>query len=96
MLVLVAYDVSTQTPEGRRRLRRVARQCENYGTRVQKSVFECVVRQQDWIIFRAGLLKEYDSGQDSLRFYFLDETARRKTEHHGCAKPTDVEGTLIV
>lgn len=96
MLVLVAYDVNTQTPEGRRRLRRIARQCENYGIRVQKSVFECVVREQDWVLLRAGLLKEYDDEKDSLRFYFLDEDVRRKTVHLGCAKPLDVEGTLIV
>ena len=95
MLVLVAYDVNTQTPEGRRRLRRVAQQCVNYGVRVQKSVFECLLRDQDWIRFRTGLLKEYNGEQDSLRFYFLDESARAKTEHHGCAKPIDLDGTLI-
>jgi CRISPR-associated protein Cas2 len=96
VFVIVAYDVNTQSPKGRRRLRRVARQCENYGTRVQKSVFECVLRDQDWVRLRSGLLSEYSEREDSLRFYFLDETARRKTEHHGCMVPIDVEGTLIV
>ena len=96
MVVLVAYDVNTQTPEGRKRLRRVAQQCENYGTRVQKSIFECVLREQDWLQFRAGLLGEMDAGKDSIRVYFLDEDTRRKTEHHGTRKPVDVEGTLIV
>ena len=96
MVVVVAYDVGTQMPEGRRRLRRVAQHCENFGTRVQKSLFECVVREQDWVILRARLLGEYNAKQDSLRFYFLDETSRRKTQHHGIGKPIDVEGTLIV
>lgn len=96
MLVLVTYDVSTQTPEGRRRLRRVAQQCVNFGVRVQKSVFECVLRAQDWVVFRADLLKEIDPQSDSVRFYFIDEGARQKTEHHGVGKPLDVEGPLIV
>lgn len=96
MFVIVAYDVSTQTAKGRRRLRRVARACENYGTRVQKSVFECVLREQDWIRFREALLGEYNSREDSLRFYFLDEGARRRIEHYGCSEPIDVEGALVV
>lgn len=96
MLVLIAYDVSTLTADGRRRLRRVARHCENYGVRVQKSVFECVLRDQDWVKLRAGLLSSFDKDSDSLRFYFLDERSRQNTEHHGAAKPIDVEGTLIV
>lgn len=96
MVVVVAYDVATQTPEGRRRLRRVAQQCENYGTRVQKSVFECVLREQDWVRLKSNLLREYDAREDSLRFYFLDEGARGKTQHYGVRKPVDVEGTLIV
>jgi CRISPR-associated protein Cas2 len=96
MLVLVAYDVNTETKEGRKRLRRVARACEDFGQRVQKSVFECVVRQRDWVLLRARLLKEFDASADSLRFYFLDEETRQRTEHHGVGRPIDVEAPLIV
>lgn len=96
MLVIVAYDVSTQDAAGRRRLRRVAQECENYGTRVQKSVFECLLREQDWVVLKSRLLAEFDGSQDSLRFYFLDEATRRKTEHHGVGKPVPMDGDLIV
>lgn len=96
MTVVVAYDVSTETREGRRRLRRIAQACEDYGQRVQKSVFECVVRDSDWVGLRHRLLKESLLTQDSLRFYFLDEVARSKTEHHGVKAPVDIEGPLIV
>jgi len=95
MLVLVAYDVSTQDAHGRRRLRRVAQECENFGIRVQKSLFECVLRDQDWVRLKSRLLNEFDKERDSLRFYFLDELSRSKTEHHGAGKPTDMTGTLI-
>ncbi len=96
MLVLVAYDVATHDAEGRRRLRRVAQECENFGIRVQKSLFECVLREQDWIRLKVRLLQEFDRDQDSLRFYFLDEGSRMRTEHHGAHCPPDIRGTLIV
>jgi CRISPR-associated protein Cas2 len=96
MLVVVAYDVNTETGDGRRRLRRVARACEDFGQRVQKSVFECLLRERDWVLLRARLLAEFEASQDSLRFYFLDETARERTEHHGVGGPVDLEGPLIV
>jgi CRISPR-associated protein Cas2 len=96
MIVVVAYDVSTDTKEGRRRLRRVAQACKDYGQRVQKSVFECVLREGDWVKLRHRLLQETTLTKDSLRFYFLDEAVRAKTEHHGVKRPVDVEGPLIV
>jgi CRISPR-associated protein Cas2 len=96
MVVVVAYDVNTETKEGRRRLRRVAQACEDHGQRVQKSLFECVLRSQDWARFRGRLLSEFNAEMDSLRFYFLDEESRYKTEHHGIGKPIDLEGPLIV
>lgn len=96
MLVLVAYDVATDDAAGRRRLRRVAQECENFGTRVQKSLFECLLREQDWIQLKSRLMAEFDVNRDSLRFYFLDEYSKSKTEHHGVAKPVDLGGTLIV
>ena len=96
MVVVVAYDVSTESKEGRRRLRRVAQACEDFGQRVQKSLFECVLRSQDWVRLRGRLLSEIDDKQDNLRFYFLEEDSRKKTEHHGIGRPLDLEGPLIV
>jgi CRISPR-associated protein Cas2 len=96
MLVLVTYDVSTIEKAGLRRLRRVARACEDYGVRVQKSVFECQLGQQEWAQLRARLLKEYKTDEDSLRFYFLDEKAVQRTEHHGADKPVNLSEPLIL
>ena len=95
MLVLVTYDVSTVEAAGRRRLRRVARACSDYGTRVQKSVFECQLGQKEWVVLRDRLLSEYHEGEDSLRFYFLDEAAVGRTEHYGVAKPLSLSEPLI-
>ena len=77
MLILVAYDVSTVTLQGRKRLRRVAKTCEDYGQRVQDSVFECWIDFAQWIAFRARLVSEIDSASDSLRFYFLGDNWQR-------------------
>ena len=96
MLVVVAYDVSTGTRAGQRRLRRVAQACEDYGQRVQKSVFECILREADWVKLRHRLFQETALTEDSLRFYFLDEIQRAKTEHHGVKCPVDLDGPLIV
>ncbi len=96
MLILVTYDVTTVDAAGRKRLRRVARACQDYGTRVQKSVFECQVGQKEWATLRHRLLQEMDSEQDSLRFYFLDDTAVQRIEHHGTAKPVDLNEPLIL
>ena len=96
MLILITYDVSTVEKAGLRRLRRVARACEDYGVRVQKSVFECQVGQIEWVQLRDRLLREIKEEQDSLRFYFLDEAAKQRTEHHGVAKPMDLTEPLIL
>jgi CRISPR-associated protein Cas2 len=96
MLILVTYDVSTTTPAGRRRLRKVAVACKDYGQRVQKSVFECLVGPQEWVLLRETLLAIIDPAEDSLRFYPLDEIARKRIEHHGDNPPLDFEGPLIV
>ena len=96
MLVLVTYDVSTTDVKGPRRLRRVAKICENYGQRVQNSVFECSVDMAQWTAIRHRLAKEIDEEKDSLRFYFLGNNWKSRVEHIG-AKPTyDPEGPLIV
>lgn len=94
MRVLIAYDVSTSDPGGNRRLRRVARACQDYGQRVQKSLFECTVGATDWLQLRQRLLGEMDPKCDSLRFYFLD--ADVQIEHHGAQEPLDLEGPLIL
>ena len=96
MLYLIAYDVATTTPEGRRRLRHVARTCEDYGQRVQKSVFECVVGPEQWALLRQALLDIIDPTEDSLRIYPLDGDVRRRIEHVGRKEPIDFEGPLII
>lgn len=96
MLVLVTYDVSTETEGGRRRLRRVARVCESYGQRVQLSVFECLVDPAQWVRLRSRLLDEIDPEHDSLRFYFLGANWRRRVEHIGAKAAYDPEGPLVV
>ena len=96
MLILITYDVSTVEKPGHRRLRRVAQACEDYGTRVQKSVFECQVGQKEWVQLRDRLLREIKEDEDSLRFYFLDEKAVLRTEHHGVNKPLDLSEPLVL
>ena len=96
MLILVTYDVSTVEKAGQRRLRRVAQACEDYGVRVQKSVFECQVGQMEWVSLRDRLLREIKDDEDSLRFYFLDEKAVQRTEHHGVDKPLDLSEPLVL
>ena len=96
MLVLVSYDVSTRTGTGRKRLRRVARLCENRGQRVQNSVFECHVDAAQWVSFRASLLAEADVSEDSLRFYFLGNNWKGRVEHVGAKPSYDLEGPLIL
>jgi len=96
MLILITYDVSTVEKAGQRRLRRVARACEDYGVRAQKSVFECQVGQTEWVRLRDRLLREIKADEDSLRFYFLDEKAIQRIEHHGVDKPVDLTEPLIL
>lgn len=95
MLVLITYDVTTETLEGQRRLRRVAKVCQNCGQRVQKSVFECLVDPTQWAVLRGKLVKEIDENQDSLRFYFLGKNWKPRVEHLGAGKTYDPEGPLI-
>ncbi|MCE5273163.1 CRISPR-associated endonuclease Cas2 [bacterium] len=96
MMVLVVYDVSTENAEGRRRLRRVAQVCEDYGQRVQNSVFECLVDPGQWTTLRAKLVDEANAKQDSLRFYFLGSNWKRRVEHVGAKEAYDPEGPLII
>ncbi len=94
MLILICYDVATVESAGRKRLRKIARACSDYGQRVQNSVFECCVGKTQWTIFRERLLQEINTDEDSLRFYFLDSDVN--IEHHGTKKPINLEEPLIL
>ena len=96
MFVLVSYDVSTTSSDGRRRLRCVAKECQNFGQRVQNSVFECLVDPAQWVEFKNSLLSIVEPSEDSLRFYFLGSKWRRKVEHIGAKTTPDPEGPIIV
>jgi CRISPR-associated protein Cas2 len=96
MMVLVTYDVSTETLEGKRRLRNVAKKCKNYGQRVQNSVFECLIDPAQWAVLRQELLDIIEYDKDSLRFYFLGANWKRRVEHVGSKPAYDPEGVLVV
>ena len=96
MMVLVSYDVNTQDSAGRRRLRRIAKQCENWGQRVQFSVFECLLEPDQWVRLRAALIGIMNEDTDSLRFYFLGANWKRRVEHVGAKPAYDPEGPLIL
>lgn len=96
MMVLVTYDVNTTEPGGARRLRRVARACQDFGQRVQYSVFEIEVDPAQWTALRARLEAVIDPNQDSLRHYFLGANWRRRIEHVGAKPAIDLGGTLLV
>ncbi len=96
MMVLVTYDVETLTKEGRSRLRKVAKACQNHGQRVQSSVFECVLDPAQWTAFRSQLEALFDPSKDSLRFYFLGSNWKRRVEHLGAKPGYDPEGVLII
>lgn len=96
MMILVSYDVSTETREGRRRLRRVAKVCLNYGQRVQKSVFECKVDPSQLELLKNDLLDIINEAEDSLRFYRILEPLEKHVMENGKFKAVDFEQTLIV
>jgi len=96
MLMLVTYDVATQDAAGRRRLRKIARLCQNRGQRVQYSVFECQVDPAQWAELRAELIDEMDASQDSLRFYRLGSNWRPRIEHVGVKESYDPDGPLVM
>lgn len=96
MLVLITYDVNTEDAAGRSRLRKVAKQCVNYGLRVQNSVFECMVDAAQCKVLKAALLKLIDEKKDSLRFYYLGNHYKSKVEHYGAKASPDQEGVLML
>jgi CRISPR-associated protein Cas2 len=96
MLVLITYDVSTVSKGGQKRLRRVSKACQNYGQRVQNSVFECVVDSAQLAALKFELTNIIDESQDSLRFYRLGNNYKSKVEHVGTKASLDLEDTLIL
>lgn len=96
MLVLITYDVNTETEAGKKRLRKVAKACQNYGQRVQNSVFECIIDPARLKQLQANLERLIDEDKDSLRYYYLGDEWHKRIEHVGAKKPVDLKGTLIV
>jgi CRISPR-associated protein Cas2 len=96
MFVLVSYDVGVMKQGGQRRLRRVAKACQDYGQRVQFSVFECIVDPAQWAVLKQRLIDEIDPEKDSLRFYYLGSHWERRVEHIGAKEAIDQKGPLIV
>ena len=96
MLVLITYDVCTTDAAGRRRLRRIAKECVNYGQRVQNSVFECILDAAQCRQLQHKLLGLMDDDQDSLRFYYLGNKYQTKVEHFGRNQSYEAEGLLMV
>jgi CRISPR-associated protein Cas2 len=96
VLVLVTYDICVSEESGNKRLRRVAKICENYGQRVQNSVFECLVDSALWVKFMNQLQGAIDLKTDSLRFYFLGNNWKGRVEHIGTKPSYDPEGVLII
>ncbi|BAF60170.1 MAG: CRISPR-associated endonuclease Cas2 [Pelotomaculum sp.] len=96
MMVLITYDVNTETLEGKRRLRMVAKECENVGQRVQKSVFECLVDPAQFAALKRRLEKIIDKEHDSLRYYRLGSNWHGRVEHIGAGQTYDPEGFLSV
>ena len=95
MLILITYDVNTETSAGRARLRRVAKQCVNYGTRVQNSVFECILDNAQFVKLKAILKDIIDENVDSLRFYDLGNKYKTKAAHIGISRGIKAEEPLI-
>ena len=96
MLVIVCYDVNTETREGRRRLRRVAKLCEGIGQRVQKSVFECQIDRAQFETLERELIAEIDPKEDNLRFYRIAELRGYEVKEHGCFRATDFDAPLVL
>ncbi len=96
MMVLISYDVSTVSPEGKKRLRKAAKECQNYGQRVQNSVFEIDTDYGTFLKVKDKLLKIIDEKYDSIRFYYLGNNWKRRVEHYGTKETYDPEGVIII
>lgn len=96
MMVLITYDVSTENAAGKKRLRQIAKQCVNYGQRVQNSVFECILDAAQCRQLQHTLLQIMDQSKDSLRFYYLGNKYQNKIEHFGVKETYEQEGILMI
>lgn len=96
MYILIAYDVSTMTPAGKKRLRHVAKACLDFGQRVQNSVFECKVDPAQYVDLKNRLERIMKADEDSIRIYNLGNNWKKRVEHMGVKVPYDIEGTLLV
>lgn len=96
MLVLITYDVNTEDAAGKKRLRQIAKQCVNYGQRVQCSVFECMLDAAQCRSLQAKLCAIMDAEKDSLRFYYLGNHYEKKVEHYGAKDTYQPEGPLLI
>ena len=94
--MLITYDVSTQDAAGRKRLRKVAKECVNYGQRVQNSVFECMLDASQLLTLKDSLVSMIDEKEDSLRFYYLGNKYQTKVEHFGIKSSYEPEGVLMI
>jgi len=95
-MVLITYDVNTETNTGKKRLTKVAKQCKNYGQRVQNSVFECLMDPTQFAELKNKLEEIADPERDSIRYYFLGNNWKRRVEHYGAKSSYDPEGFLMV
>jgi CRISPR-associated protein Cas2 len=96
MLMLVSYDVNTTTADGRRRLRQIAKTCQNWGIRVQNSVFECSVDWSQWITLKSQLEQICNPQTDSLRYYNLGNSYKEKVEHYGAKETIDPMADVLL
>jgi CRISPR-associated protein Cas2 len=96
MMVLITYDVNVTTDSGKKRLRKVAKQCRDHGQRVQNSVFECLVDPTQFVELKHRLESIIDPEKDSLRYYYLGSNWKKRVEHYGAKETYDPEGVLII
>lgn len=96
MMVLICYDIMVTSDTGAKRLRKIAKECTNYGQRVQNSVFECNVSPAQWVLLKNVIEKIIDVETDSLRYYYLGSNWKIKVEHIGSKVPVDFEAPLII
>lgn len=96
MMVLISYDVSTTSPAGKKRLRKVAKECQNHAQRVQNSVFEADLDYSSFLKLKEKLMDLIDKEEDSLRFYYLENNWERRVEHIGAKKTYNPEGVIII
>ena len=96
MMVVVSYDVSTKTSSGKKRLKKVAETCLNFGIRAQNSVFECIIDPAQWVVLKNTLLEIYNKDEDNLRFYYLGSNYKKRIECFGKSKSLNIDDALIL